>query len=69
MSPTDPPKLSDETIRLMAEEVIGLPMPREQRDGLRQILDDLLAEIRQVRLEDREGAEPPLFFATGDWTP
>ncbi len=69
MSPPDPPKLSDETIRLTAEEVIQLPTTKAQRDGLRQILDGLLAEIRLVRLEDREGAEPPLIYAPGDWTP
>ncbi len=65
--PDPTPKLSDELLRRMAEELVGLPMSDERRGELLPVLDGLLAEIRRVSPESRSGAEPAVTFELGDW--
>lgn len=67
--PGPPPKPSDELLRRMDEEVVGLSMSKERREALLPLLDGLLAEIRLVTPRDRSGAEPSMNYDLGDWTP
>ena len=59
--------LEAETIRRIASEEVKLALSPSEIDVLRSTLNGLLAEISQMTLGDRTGAEPETAVTVEEW--
>ncbi len=66
--PEDPgPSIDVETIRRVASEQLQLSLKPAEVDAIRNQLNSLLGEIRQVTTRDRATAEPEPVVTVEDW--
>ncbi len=68
MPDDQPQRLSETTVRRMAQDVVRLPLTEAMVEPVRSTLEGLFNEIAAIKPEDREGFEPLSQVILEEWS-